>query len=126
MPSEATPGRLNDLLNKKRMSLAQCQVLVLDEADRMIDLGFEEEIRNTLDNFRGFGPSKRLETSLWGLSWAQSAWEMPLKSPCRPCAVAHSNLIYGGEEVSGRRCSSAPRCPRRSRTSRRPPWWTPW
>ena len=56
MPSEATPGRLNDLLNKKRMSLAQCQVLVLDEADRMIDLGFEEEIRNTLDNFRGFGP----------------------------------------------------------------------
>mmetsp|Transcript_13489 Transcript_13489/g.32220 ORF Transcript_13489/g.32220 Transcript_13489/m.32220 type:complete len:637 (+) Transcript_13489:80-1990(+) len=49
----ATPGRLNDLLNKKRMSLAQCQVLVLDEADRMIDLGFEEEIRNTLDHYRG-------------------------------------------------------------------------
>eukprot|EP00931_Biecheleriopsis_adriatica_P074478 TRINITY_DN48526_c0_g1_i1.p1 TRINITY_DN48526_c0_g1~~TRINITY_DN48526_c0_g1_i1.p1 ORF type:complete len:633 (+),score=171.79 TRINITY_DN48526_c0_g1_i1:59-1957(+) len=49
----ATPGRLNDLLNKKRMSLAQCQFLCLDEADRMIDLGFEEEIRNTLDNFRG-------------------------------------------------------------------------
>ncbi|CAE7736321.1 RH35 [Symbiodinium microadriaticum] len=49
----ATPGRLNDLLSKKRMSLAQCQVLVLDEADRMIDLGFEEEIRNTLDHYRG-------------------------------------------------------------------------
>ncbi|CAK9075811.1 DEAD-box ATP-dependent RNA helicase 35 [Durusdinium trenchii] len=49
----ATPGRLNDLLNKKKMSLAQCQVLVLDEADRMIDLGFEEEIRNTLDHYRG-------------------------------------------------------------------------
>merc|ERR1719231_130191 len=49
----ATPGRLNDLLNKKRMTLAQCRYLVLDEADRMIDLGFEEEIRNTLDNFRG-------------------------------------------------------------------------
>merc|ERR1719231_1975978 len=49
----ATPGRLNDMLNKKRMSLAQCRYLVLDEADRMVDLGFEEEIRNTLDNFRG-------------------------------------------------------------------------
>merc|ERR1719231_240441 len=49
----ATPGRLNDLLNKKRMSMCQCRYLVLDEADRMIDLGFEEEIRNTLDNFRG-------------------------------------------------------------------------
>jgi len=49
----ATPGRLNDLLNKKKMTLAQCRYLVLDEADRMVDLGFEEEIRNTLDNFRG-------------------------------------------------------------------------
>ncbi|CAE8588029.1 unnamed protein product [Polarella glacialis] len=49
----ATPGRLNDLLTKKRMSLVQCQFLCLDEADRMIDLGFEEEIRNTLDHFRG-------------------------------------------------------------------------
>lgn len=49
----ATPGRLNDLLTKKRMTMAQCQYLVMDEADRMIDLGFEEEIRNTLDHFRG-------------------------------------------------------------------------
>eukprot|EP00929_Paragymnodinium_shiwhaense_P113742 TRINITY_DN82043_c0_g1_i1.p1 TRINITY_DN82043_c0_g1~~TRINITY_DN82043_c0_g1_i1.p1 ORF type:complete len:636 (+),score=185.46 TRINITY_DN82043_c0_g1_i1:143-2050(+) len=48
----ATPGRLNDLLTKKRMFLTQCQYLCLDEADRMVDLGFEEEIRNTLDHFR--------------------------------------------------------------------------
>lgn len=49
----ATPGRLNDLLTKKRMTLVQCRYLVMDEADRMVDLGFEEEIRNTLDHFRG-------------------------------------------------------------------------
>jgi len=49
----ATPGRLNDLLNKKRMTMTQCSYLVMDEADRMVDLGFEEEIRNTLDHFRG-------------------------------------------------------------------------
>eukprot|EP00746_Dinoflagellata_sp_MGD_P161856 gnl/MRDRNA2_/MRDRNA2_89153_c0_seq1.p1 gnl/MRDRNA2_/MRDRNA2_89153_c0~~gnl/MRDRNA2_/MRDRNA2_89153_c0_seq1.p1 ORF type:complete len:625 (-),score=178.87 gnl/MRDRNA2_/MRDRNA2_89153_c0_seq1:80-1954(-) len=48
----ATPGRLNDMLNKKRMSLVQCTYLCLDEADRMVDLGFEEEIRMTLDSFR--------------------------------------------------------------------------
>eukprot|EP00386_Alphamonas_edax_P006415 GDKI01020784.1.p1 GENE.GDKI01020784.1~~GDKI01020784.1.p1 ORF type:complete len:639 (+),score=179.31 GDKI01020784.1:89-2005(+) len=47
----ATPGRLTDLLNKKRMSLKQCVFLALDEADRMIDLGFEEEVRNVLDSF---------------------------------------------------------------------------
>merc|ERR1719486_1697255 len=35
------------------MTMAQCRFLVMDEADRMVDLGFEEEIRNLLDNFRG-------------------------------------------------------------------------
>merc|ERR1719231_823968 len=48
----ATPGRLNDMLDKKRFSLVQCRYLCMDEADRMVDLGFEDEIRNTLDNFR--------------------------------------------------------------------------
>ncbi|CEL93727.1 unnamed protein product [Vitrella brassicaformis CCMP3155] len=48
----ATPGRLTDMLNKKRMSLVQCHYLTLDEADRLIDLGFEEEIRGVLDHFQ--------------------------------------------------------------------------
>jgi ATP-dependent RNA helicase DDX41 len=30
----ATPGRLNDMLSKRRMSLVQCMFLILDEADR--------------------------------------------------------------------------------------------
>lgn len=50
--SIATPGRLNDMLQKRRMSLAQCMFLVLDEADRLIDLGFEEDVRNVLDYFQ--------------------------------------------------------------------------
>eukprot|EP01102_Stenamoeba_stenopodia_P015798 TRINITY_DN5445_c0_g1_i2.p1 TRINITY_DN5445_c0_g1~~TRINITY_DN5445_c0_g1_i2.p1 ORF type:complete len:313 (-),score=90.22 TRINITY_DN5445_c0_g1_i2:18-956(-) len=49
----ATPGRLIDLLNKKRISLAQCKYLVLDEADRLIDLGFEENIRDIMNFFVG-------------------------------------------------------------------------
>lgn len=48
----ATPGRLQDLLTKKRISLDLCRYLALDEADRMIDLGFEEEVRNIMDFFR--------------------------------------------------------------------------
>lgn len=48
----ATPGRLNDLLNKKRLNLSQCIYLCFDEADRLVDLGFEEEIRTILGNFR--------------------------------------------------------------------------
>ncbi len=41
----ATPGRLKDLLSKKRMTLDICRFLCLDEADRMVDLGFEEDMR---------------------------------------------------------------------------------
>lgn len=48
----ATPGRLMDLLDKKIMNLEVCRYLVLDEADRMIDLGFEEDIRTIFSFFK--------------------------------------------------------------------------
>lgn len=41
----ATPGRLKDLLHKKRINLDTCVYMCLDEADRMVDLGFEDDVR---------------------------------------------------------------------------------
>ncbi|PWE28465.1 DEAD/DEAH box helicase [Pararhodobacter marinus] len=41
----ATPGRLIDLLERKAVSLGQVQMLVLDEADQMLDLGFIHALR---------------------------------------------------------------------------------
>ncbi|MEO6078487.1 MAG: DEAD/DEAH box helicase [Steroidobacteraceae bacterium] len=41
----ATPGRLMDLINQKFVSLAQVEVFVLDEADRMLDMGFIHTIK---------------------------------------------------------------------------------
>ena len=44
----ATPGRLLDLINQQALTLSAVQTLVLDEADRMLDLGFSDEIRALL------------------------------------------------------------------------------
>ncbi len=44
----ATPGRLLDLINQRVISLSNVEILVLDEADRMLDMGFIHDIRKIL------------------------------------------------------------------------------
>ncbi len=44
----ATPGRLLDLVNQKVVNLSKVEILVLDEADRMLDMGFIHDIRKVL------------------------------------------------------------------------------
>ena len=51
----ATPGRLLDLLNQNMLSLREVEILVLDEADRMLDMGFINDIRKIISKI----PAKR-------------------------------------------------------------------
>lgn len=51
----ATPGRLLDLIGSRSVHLSAVKVLVLDEADRMLDLGFQEEV----DRLLALLPKKR-------------------------------------------------------------------
>ena len=51
----ATPGRLLDLHNQRFLSLAKVEILVLDEADRMLDMGFKRDI----DKIMALMPSRR-------------------------------------------------------------------
>jgi len=44
----ATPGRLLDLVNQRKCDLSKVEMLVLDEADRMLDMGFIHDIRKVL------------------------------------------------------------------------------
>jgi ATP-dependent RNA helicase DDX41 len=48
----ATPGRLIDMLEKRKFTFHNCKYLCMDEADRMIDLGFEDDVRNIMSFFK--------------------------------------------------------------------------
>ena len=45
----ATPGRLNDFIGRKRVNLSKVQTLVLDEADEMLQMGFQDELNAILE-----------------------------------------------------------------------------
>jgi ATP-dependent RNA helicase DDX41 len=47
----ATPGRLRDVLKRRTMKLDNCRYICLDEADRMLDLGFDEEVGEIMNHF---------------------------------------------------------------------------
>lgn len=60
----ATPGRINDLLEMKKADLTNIKYLVLDEADRMLDMGFEPQIRSVIKHV----PDNR-QTLLFSATW---------------------------------------------------------
>lgn len=60
----ATPGRLIDFLEKGTTNLHRCTYLVLDEADRMLDMGFEPQIRKIIQQIR---PDRQV--LMWSATW---------------------------------------------------------
>ncbi|XP_014287496.1 ATP-dependent RNA helicase p62 isoform X2 [Halyomorpha halys] len=60
----ATPGRLIDFLARGTTNLRRCTYLVLDEADRMLDMGFEPQIRKIMQQIR---PDRQV--LMWSATW---------------------------------------------------------
>src|SRR5580698_3044538 len=54
-----TPGRVIDLLDRKIIFFNNIRFVVLDEVDRMLDIGFREDIRNILSRIKGVRSSSR-------------------------------------------------------------------
>merc|ERR1740116_687124 len=54
----ATPGRLTDMCDRGSISLELVQFFILDEADRMLDMGFEPQVRQIVDH-TGLGKNSR-------------------------------------------------------------------
>lgn len=60
----ATPGRLLDLMDSGLVKMNRVSYLVLDEADRMLDMGFEPQIRKVINQIR---PDR--QTLMWSATW---------------------------------------------------------
>ncbi len=67
----ATPGRLLDLAGQRHLKLSRIEFLVFDEADRMLDLGFSDEISEILD----LVPSER-RTMLFSATYTQQVRDL--------------------------------------------------
>ncbi|KAK3286232.1 hypothetical protein CYMTET_6200 [Cymbomonas tetramitiformis] len=70
----STPGRLVDILGTGKCALDKLQVLVLDEADRMLDMGFGKQIQDVVKHV----PTSR-QTLLFSATWSQGVGSMASK-----------------------------------------------
>lgn len=78
----ATPGRLIDMLDKKLVNLDICRYLCFDEADRMIDMGFEEDVRNILSFFKA-----QRQTLLFSATMPKKIQNFAKSALVRPCII---------------------------------------
>lgn len=73
----ATPGRLWDMIGRECVDLALCQFLILDEADRMLDMGFEPQVRDIVMN-SGMGDrlKSRRQSMMFSATFANGVQKM--------------------------------------------------
>jgi len=92
----ATPGRLNDLCNQGFIDLAGIETFVLDEADRMLDMGFIHDVRKVIDRL----PEKR-QTLLFSATMPQEIADLSKKilhDPIRVEVTPQSSTVDAIEQ----------------------------
>ena len=98
----ATPGRLIDHLEQRHVKLDEVKILVLDEADRMLDMGFAPQLRKILQHV----PTER-QTLLFSATMppdivkiAHTFMHLPTRIEIAPPGTAATNVIQEGYIVS--------------------------
>ncbi|KAJ4323153.1 RNA-dependent ATPase [Neodidymelliopsis sp. IMI 364377] len=86
----ATPGRLNDLIGEGSANLSSAEYVVLDEADRMLDKGFEEPIRQIITQC----PKKR-QTLMFTATWPPSVRELASTFMVSPVKITIGDNVSG-------------------------------
>ncbi|TQV92281.1 hypothetical protein V2A60_006971 [Cordyceps javanica] len=89
----ATPGRLKDFMSDDTVNLSGCAFVVLDEADRMLDKGFEEDIKQIL----GSCPAReKRQTLMFTATWPFSVQSLASTFMVEPVKIA---IGSGGKET---------------------------
>lgn len=83
----ATPGRLNDLLEMKAVDLSQISFLVLDEADRMLDMGFEPQIRTIIEKI----PKER-QSMMFTATWPREVQSLAREFLHKPVEIRFGDV----------------------------------
>jgi len=78
----ATPGRLRDFLKRKNITLDICRYICLDEADRMLDLGFDEEVGEIMNHF-----SHQRQTLLFSATFPKKFQDFAKNTLVQPLVV---------------------------------------
>lgn len=85
----ATPGRLKDLMDSGLVDLSNVKYLVLDEADRMLDMGFEPQIRAIIQDV----PRER-QTLMWSATWPREIQQL-----ARQFMKDYEHIAVDGEKL---------------------------
>ncbi|KAG6034975.1 RNA-dependent ATPase, partial [Claviceps citrina] len=91
----ATPGRLKDFMSDGTVDLSGCRFAVLDEADRMLDKGFEDDIKEILG---ACPPREQRQTLMFTATWPQSVQALAATFMTNPVKVT---IGSGGRETDG-------------------------
>jgi len=89
----ATPGRLIDMMESNNTNLRRVTYLVLDEADRMLDMGFDPQIRKIVSHIR---PDR--QTLYWSATWPKEVEQLSKKFLYNPYKV-----IIGSSDLKANR-----------------------
>ena len=96
----ATPGRLKDLLSDQSVDLKRVKYLVLDEADRMLDKGFEQDIRDIVS---ATASAKKRQTIMFTATWPVAVRNLAASFTTEPVTVtigdASSNELRANTRI---------------------------